>query len=349
MSFCAAKDAIYDLIQRDGFAGPFETGLPQEAIKQAAAFVDGVLSVRSINPLYGRFSVRDYHLVNRSLLEILSCEAIVSRAAQILDEDLLLWRSKVFCKPPGEGPLGWHQEWGPFNGEEIGNDRPALAPAAEQVERPWNLTAWVALDDVQIDMGPVRFARGSHRCRFPTAMEPLVRSEFFLDPFVGIEAVEELVRRARSNALVLDIDTASYFDGFDSTGFTLEEARAHVVNCLRTERGAVTLGFDPQEHEIISVPMAAGSFVLFYERTMHSSSANESRRRRLGINARFTSAATSVYPFRNSQNPIDGSNLDVSQHICVLVSGESRNPANHVVARSDLLSNLLNNISGISR
>jgi len=340
MSILAPTHSVRDLIQRDGFAGPFETGLSRKALARAATTIDAILTERRHNPLYGRFSVRDYHLVERGLLEILSCEAIVARAAEILDENLLLWRSKIFCKPPGEGPLGWHQEWGAFNGEEIGNDRPALVPAEDRAERPWNLTVWVALDDVEINMGPVRFARGSHRRRFPIAMEPLVRSEFFLDPFIGIETIEELVRRARSNALVLDIHTASYFDAVDPNAMTLTEARAHVVDCLQAEKGAVTLDFDPGEHEIVSVPMPAGSCVLFYERTMHGSTANESNRRRLGINARFTPSDTTVYPFRKAADPIDGSNLDVSRHSCVLVRGESRNPANRVVARDDLLASL---------
>jgi non-heme Fe2+,alpha-ketoglutarate-dependent halogenase len=333
-------DTVRDVIQRDGLAGPFETGLPRETLTRAAAYVDAVLAERRPNPLYGRFSVRDYHLVDRSLLEILSCQAIVARAAQILDENLLLWRSKIFCKPPSEGPLGWHQEWGAFNGEEIGNDRPALLPSPKRAKRPWNLTVWVALDDVGSDMGPVRFARGSHLQRFPIAMEPLVQSEFFLDPFIGISTIEELVRRARSNALVLDIDTGHLFDAVDPAAMTLDEARAHVLDCLRAEKGAVTLDFDPGEHEIVSLPMPAGSFVLFYERTMHGSSANESGRRRLGINARFTPSDTTVYPFRTSPDPFDGSNLDVSRHACVLVRGEDRNPANCVVPRGDLLASL---------
>ncbi|KRQ04935.1 phytanoyl-CoA dioxygenase family protein [Bradyrhizobium manausense] len=333
-------NTVYETIQRDGFAGPFDTGIPRERMAQAASYVDDVLFERRPNPLYGRFSVRDYHLVNRGLLEILSCEAIVSRAAQILDENLLMWRSKIFCKPPGEGPLGWHQEWGAFNGEEIGNDRPALRPTAKRAELPWNLTVWVALDDVDADMGPVRFARRSHHRRFPIAMEPLVQSEFFLDPFLGIDTVEELVRRARSNALVLDIDTALYFDTIDPARMSLEEARAHVIGRLQTEKGAVTLGFDPAEHEIVSVPMPAGSFVMFYERTMHGSSANNSQRRRLGINARFTPSDTTVYAFRADSRPIDGSNLDVSQHACVLVGGKNLNHANRVIGRDELLARL---------
>jgi hypothetical protein len=64
------------------------------------------------------------------------------------------------------------------------------------------------------------------------------------------------------------------------------------------------------------------------------------RRRRLAINARFTPSDTTIYAFRISADPIDGSDLDVSWHTCVLVHSESRNSANCVIAHDDLLASL---------
>ena len=139
-----------------------------------------------------------WHLLDDDLLTILTHPEIVESVAAILGPDLLLWRSKVFAKRPGEGELGWHQEWGAFNGEEIGNDRPSLEPsaAARLSNDPWNVTVWIALDDVADDMGPIRFARGTHRRRFPITMKPLLYSEFWHDPFLGIGSVGEIVTRA---------------------------------------------------------------------------------------------------------------------------------------------------------
>jgi hypothetical protein len=72
----------------------------------------------------------------------------------------------------------------------------------------------------------------------------------------------------------------------------------------------------------------------------HGSAANASHRRWLGINARFTPSDTTVYPFRKTADPTDGSNLDASRHSCVLVRGKGRNSANRVVACDDLLASL---------
>lgn len=327
---------ILQEIEKNGFVGPYQTGIPHETLARAADYVDRVLRERPPNPLYDRFSVRDYHLLEPHVLDLLACDPVVECVSRILGENLLLWRSKIFCKPPGEGPLGWHQEWGEFNGEEIGNNRPALLPSENIADRPWNLTVWLALDTVEADMGPIRFACGSHHRRYPVTMKPIIQSEFYLDPFIEIESPRELAKLARENALVLDINTANYFDNIDPGSMTLAQAREHVVRCLQAEKGAVTLDFDESEHDIVSLPMPAGSFVVFYERTMHGSSANNSKRRRLGINARFTPSETTVYPFRNDLYPIDGSNLNIRKHASVLVSGANLNPVNNVITLQDL-------------
>jgi non-haem Fe2+, alpha-ketoglutarate-dependent halogenase len=306
---------------RDGFVGPFALDVPRGLLDRVAARVDDMLERQTQHPLYGRFSVRDWHLLDEEMLSLLSHPHIAQTVAAILGPDLLLWRSKVFVKRPGEAPLGWHQEWGAFNGEEIGNDRPALLPATHAQDRPWNLTVWVALDDVTPDMGPIRFARGTHVRRFPIEMQPLVNSEFWHDPFLDTASVEALIARADANALVLDIRTDHIFKDVDRGGISLDEAKTMVLEGLRGAVGAVTLGFDPKEHEIVDLPMKAGSFVVFSERTMHGSSSNDSPRRRLAVNARYTRSDTLVYPFREQSQRIDGSNLDISRHECVLVSG----------------------------
>lgn len=319
----------------NGFAGPLDSGIRSEILASTAGKIDQMLRTRDAHPMYGRFSVRDWHLIEPDILDLFTDVRIVDAVSDVLGEDILLWRSKIFAKAPGEEALGWHQEWGPFNGEEIGNDKPALYPAEHRRDAPWNLTMWLALDDVTWDMGPIRFARGTQTRRFPIAMKPIVQSEFYLDPFRDIATLDQLVTRARQSALVLDIDTSAYFDGAPA-GLTLAEAKALVLDKLRVERGAVTLDFDEEEHEIVSVPMKAGQFVLFTERCMHGSSANITDRRRLAINARYTFADTLIYPFRGSDAPFDGSNLDVSGHRCVLVKGRSLDARNAVATPEEV-------------
>lgn len=312
----------------DGFVGPIALGVPRARLDAIAARLDAMLAAGGSHPLYGRFSVRDWHLLDDDILELFSHERIVDAVSAILGPDLLLWRTKVFAKRPGEGELGWHQEWGAFNGEEIGNDRPSLVPSPAAGEGPWNVTVWIALDEVTPEMGPVRFARGTHRRRFPITMKPLMYSEFWHDPFLGVSRAGEILARANSNSLVLDIETSHIFQGVDTSVLTLEEAKRIVLEALTTEVGAVTLDFDPREHDVVDLPMPCGSFVVFSERVMHGSSGNRSARRRLAINGRYTRADTHVYPFRERGERVDGSNLDITKHECVLVAGRPLNDRN---------------------
>ncbi len=327
-----ATQSPVEQFEHQGFFGPIELELPREMLARVAARLDAMLTSRLVHPLYGRFSVRDWHLMDQELLQVLTHPRIVNAVAGILGPDLLLWRSKVFVKRPGEGALGWHQEWGAFNGEEIGNDRPGLQPSTAAMAscEPWNLTVWVALDDVKPDMGPIRFAAGTHRRRFPIEMQPIMSSEFWHDPFLDTATVTEIFARARDNSLVLDVRTDHIFEGIDAQSLTLEQAKHMLMIALRHEVGAVTLDFDPSQFPVIEMPMNAGGCVIFSERTMHGSGLNRSPKRRLAVNARYTRADTLVYPMRLRGDTVDGSNLDISRHRCVLASGRSLEQLNIV-------------------
>ncbi|WCM26240.1 phytanoyl-CoA dioxygenase family protein [Sphingomonas sp. QA11] len=312
---------VGEALERDGFCGPLDAGASREKCTELARSICEGIENREMHPLYGRFSVRDWHLINSDFLELLTGPKVLDAVSLVLGDRYKMWRSKIFHKSPGEGPLGWHQEWGAFNGEEIGNDRPALIPAPARRDSAWNVTVWMPLTDVTPDMGPMRFARGSHKRRFPIRMGPLAETEFYVDPFTEVTSKDALIRRVKTDSLCIDIHTAHYFDDVSLDALSFEELRELVEAKLREEQGAITLDFHESEHEIVSMPMSAGQFVIFTERCMHGSSANTSAFPRIGINARFTFDDTQVYPFRHSKVPIDGSNLDISLHRTVLIPG----------------------------
>jgi non-heme Fe2+,alpha-ketoglutarate-dependent halogenase len=307
--------------ERDGFIGPFDGTVSGETIDAIAGRLSHMIDAKQTHSLYGRFSVRDWHLLDEDILSLFIDPSVTERLKFLLGPDLLLWRSKIFDKRSGEQALGWHQEWGAFNGEEIGNDVPGLQPADSCRDRFWNLTIWFALVDVDETMGPVQFARGTHKRRFPVTMSPITESEFWHDPFLDVQDPLLIVERARNCSLILDIDTSSIFDGVNTERLTLEEARQKVMAAMSQEVGAVTLDFDPLAEEIVTMPMRKGQFVIFSERTMHGSLPNRSSRRRLAINARVTDSSTIVYPGRLIGNYRDGSNIDISKHRCTLISG----------------------------
>ena len=60
----------------------------------------------------------------------------------------ILFQDSAFFKEVGDFESSWHQDG-------------AASPL-----RGWSLAIWIALEDVKAAMGPLRFARGSHRERF---------------------------------------------------------------------------------------------------------------------------------------------------------------------------------------
>jgi non-heme Fe2+,alpha-ketoglutarate-dependent halogenase len=319
-------EQLWHDFQRDGFIGPFPRFLSDSALDELRRELEGIAVEHTRHPLYGRYSVRDWHLVSPAVLELFTHPVVVEPLSRLAGDDLTLWRSKLFYKPPGADQIGWHQEWGWFNGEEIGNDRPSLSPAS--LGEPWNLTVWFALDDITADNGPLQFVRGSHRTRYPIAMVPIAESAFYSDPFTGDPDTETLIKRARTNTLLLDIDTRHMFDGVDARGWTREQLKAHVLRWLNRLRAAVTLPFEAEPDSIVTLTMKRGQFVIFTERVMHSSLPNKSARGRVAINCRVTRSDTLVYPGRLWGEMIDGSNLDISRHRCVALCGRRLNKAN---------------------
>lgn len=136
--------------EENGFVGPFDLSAP-ELVAAARRAVDEELLVRE-SPIYGGRSGRDWHLVSRPVYDLCTHEAIVERVAGVLGPDILLWRSQMFYKKPGDGVTAWHQDYnfpGPFK-------VPAIDPAV-------TVTAWIALDAATVENGCVELVAGSHK------------------------------------------------------------------------------------------------------------------------------------------------------------------------------------------
>jgi non-haem Fe2+, alpha-ketoglutarate-dependent halogenase len=333
-AYCLSEQQKYYLPEqlksefaREGFIGPFPSFLSDREIDEYRDYFEDIVSNKREHPLYGRFSVRDWHLVSTKVRYLFTHPAIVSCLISLAGEDLVLWRSKIFYKRPNEGELGWHQEWGYFNGEEIGNDKPSLIPKASE-EKWWNLTVWIAFDDITLDNGPVQFVRGSHKTRYPIEMVPMTKSGFFHDPFIGVDDPNVIINLAKHSKLVLDINTSNLFEGVDATNFTMDELKSYVYRKLSEKKAAVTLLFDAEPGSIATMTMRKGEFVIFTERTMHGSLSNKTNKSRVAVNCRITTTDTLIYPGRLRGDYIDGSNIDISKHHCILLSGKNRNRDN---------------------
>jgi non-heme Fe2+,alpha-ketoglutarate-dependent halogenase len=341
---------LYD----DGYLGPYKGAVPEDQVNFVAnKLLSDVKNKTAASPLYGRYSVRDWHLVYPELIDFVAAPSVLSQLQAIMGEDLILWRSHLFFKPPGGDPVGWHQEFGVFGGEDIGNNKPSLVPThlphideevlrgylpssirqtapetAPDLSDYWDITIWVALTDIVADRGVLRFLPGSNKLRYPIRMEPLPESDFWQDPFDGISDKAQLVKACMESKLVLDVDTSGVLDGVTVGDSSFDGLKQIILTRLAAIRGSRTDLTHIDESAAVNVPTSKGDYVLFSERVLHGSLSNTSEYERLSINFRVTPSSTLVYPSRLRGDFVDGFNLDISNHENILLSGKNLNPQN---------------------
>ena len=139
----------------NGFIGPLQLCPPLEMKDIIVNLTD---EVQRPSAIYNFPTDRDRHLDCPSVFDLCTRPSLVERVAQLLGPDLLLWRSQLWHKPPFSGGTDWHQA----TTFTMGNRswRPSIWPP--NPDEPFNLTAWIALDDVDLENGCLQFYRGSH-------------------------------------------------------------------------------------------------------------------------------------------------------------------------------------------
>jgi chlorinating enzyme len=170
-----------------GWLGPLDAFSPAEIqpIKEYLSKnsreveVDGQQLREFYNHFLGYKTTREHHFCCQSLLKILTDGRIVSPLNQLGEPNLLLWRSNIFYKLPGQGGIGWHQAidyYGHKIAEEIEDSKKTLIfPKNENV---LNFTVWLAIEDATIENGCLYFANTSHKYRFKEIKSSLSKGAF---------------------------------------------------------------------------------------------------------------------------------------------------------------------------
>lgn len=80
-------------------------------------------------------------------LQIAVLPEILDMVSQVLGDDLVLWATTLFAKPGGKGrEFTWHQDGHYYTIEPLSS-----------------CTVWIALDDVDVENGCMRYIAGSHK------------------------------------------------------------------------------------------------------------------------------------------------------------------------------------------
>lgn len=138
----------------NGFLGPFDAFSREEM----ASFRQEMLATEhSVSQTYNFVTPRDRHFEMPRLWNYMKSPAITERCAQLLGEDLLVWRTQMFYKGPQSPAIQFHQA-STFMVEDYLD--PALFP--KDRGEIFQLTVWVAVDDATPENGCLEFVRGSH-------------------------------------------------------------------------------------------------------------------------------------------------------------------------------------------
>lgn len=125
--------------ERDGYLGPFTAFSPDEMATLRSRLEDEVFPT-------GRLQTR--HLDLPLIYQLASAPDIIDRGADLLGGPCVLWQTNFFIKRPGEKQVPWHQD---INYWPI---EPAI-----------NVSAWLAIDNVDCENACVQLIPGSHHHR----------------------------------------------------------------------------------------------------------------------------------------------------------------------------------------
>jgi non-heme Fe2+,alpha-ketoglutarate-dependent halogenase len=140
--------------ERDGFLFPLRA-MPAEKARDYRGRLEA--SERELGGAFTGIYTQKPHLLFTWFDELVREPASLDAVESMIGPDLLLWSTEFFIKNPGDGRfVTWHQDdtyW--------------------HIEPVTQATVWIALDDVPLESGPVRYVRGSHRDpRLPIANRP---------------------------------------------------------------------------------------------------------------------------------------------------------------------------------
>lgn len=128
----------------DGYVAPLPLFSDDEADVQRT-YLDGLLG--QVQRWGGdAYDINAYHHVCQGIYDIATHPKLLDYVEDLIGPDIICWGTHYFCKMPHDArEVPFHQDapYWPF--------RPARA-----------VTAWIAIDDVRPDAGPMCFLPGSH-------------------------------------------------------------------------------------------------------------------------------------------------------------------------------------------
>lgn len=223
---------------RDGYIKDLTIFSPSEIASIRQQFDE--LLTRTLATGADSYSISSAHLKYGFCWDLLTNSRIVAIVKDLLGENVVAWGSHFFCKMPGDGKaVAWHQDASYW----------PLSPSR-------NVTAWLAIDDADIENGCMRFIAGSHQYGHMTFRESNPAEHNVLNQTIenpwqfGHEVIDALA------AGQISIHSDLLLHGSEANnssrrrcGLTLRYAAAEVRAALDwNQKGVIVSGSDPSGH-----------------------------------------------------------------------------------------------------
>ena len=133
-----------DRYNADGFLFPIDIFSPTE-IAEIRAYIDDLLP-KALAAGWDNYDVVNWHKHCRGIWDLITEPRIIDVAADLLGDSVVLRHSHLFAKLPGDPKrVSWHQDASYW----------PLTPSRV-------VSAWLAIDDVDVDNSAMRVIPGSH-------------------------------------------------------------------------------------------------------------------------------------------------------------------------------------------
>lgn len=163
------NEAQINHFHQNGWLGPLDTFSIEEVetvrkgleeISKIERF--GGQKIRTFDNTYlGTNTSINLHFEIDAFSRLWQDKRIVTRLNQLGEESLLLWRTTVWNRMPGQAGVGWHQGFDNYSyGAFEQADAELVFPEDEDA---LDINVWMALVDIKPETGVLAFANGTHR------------------------------------------------------------------------------------------------------------------------------------------------------------------------------------------
>jgi ectoine hydroxylase-related dioxygenase (phytanoyl-CoA dioxygenase family) len=141
-----------EFFRSNGYLGPFAAVSADEMAAIRAHIDTDLLNIDGPNP---KTRLQSRHMDSSVIARLATHPAIIERMNSLYGPDLIMWATNFFNKEPGGKEIPWHQDLSYWPLEPL-----------------LNISAWIAIDKVDVENSCVQIIPGSHKAVYRSVKSP---------------------------------------------------------------------------------------------------------------------------------------------------------------------------------